>query len=209
MKSSKFITFEGGDGAGKSTQIKILADHLRAREIDCVTTREPGGTPNAEMIRKLLVTGESERWDPQSEALLHFAARRAHLKNIIWPALERGDWVISDRFADSTMAYQGLGMGLGREAIKALYKFSVGDFAPDLTFVLDIPVDLALARARQRASEEIRYENMNTQFHEEVRASFLKIAEQEPSRCVVVKAENTISAVHREIIDVIGKRFHV
>ena len=123
MKSSKFITFEGGDGTGKSTQIALLADHLRGRGIDCVITREPGGTPNAEMIRKLLVTGESERWDPKSEALLHFAARRSHLKDAVWPALERGDWVISDRFADSTMAYQGLGMRLGREAINALYKF--------------------------------------------------------------------------------------
>ena len=209
MKSSKFITFEGGDGTGKSTQIALLADHLRGRGIDCVITREPGGTPNAEMIRKLLVTGESERWDPKSEALLHFAARRSHLKEAVWPALERGDWVISDRFADSTMAYQGLGMRLGREAINALYKFSVGDFAPDLTFVLDMPVELALARARKRSSEEIRYENMNADFHDKVRASFLEIAEQESSRCVILKAHNTIPTVNRMILDVIAKRFHV
>ena len=209
MRSNKFITFEGGEGSGKSTQILLLADYLRKQGIDCLTTREPGGTPNAEMIRKILVTGESKRWDAESEALLHFAARRAHLKNTVWPTLQRGSWVISDRFADSTMAYQGVAMGLGQGSIESLYQFAVGDFIPDLTFILDVPVTLGLARARQRDDRENRYENMDTQFHERVRTAFLEIAKREPLRCVVVDAQNTMNDTSRAIIHTIKQRFDV
>ena len=209
MRSNKFITFEGGEGSGKSTQIHLLADYLRKQGIDCLTTREPGGTPNAEMIRKILVTGESKRWDAESEALLHFAARRAHLKNTVWPTLQRGSWVISDRFADSTMAYQGVAMGLGQGSIESLYQLAVGDFIPDLTFILDLPVALGLARARQRGDRENRYENMDTQFHERVRTAFLEIAIREPLRCVVVDAQNTRDDTSRAIIHTIKKRFDV
>ena len=209
MRSNKFITFEGGEGSGKSTQILLLADYLRKQGIDCLTTREPGGTPNAEMIRKILVTGESKRWDAESEALLHFAARRAHLKNTVWPTLQRGSWVISDRFADSTMAYQGVAMGLGQGSIESLYQFAVGDFIPDLTFILDLPVALGLARARQRDDRENRYENMDTQFHERVRTAFLGIAKREPLRCVVVDAQNTMDDTSRAIIHTIKQRFDV
>ena len=209
MRSNKFITFEGGEGSGKSTQILLLADYLRKQGIDCLTTREPGGTPNAEMIRKILVTGESKRWDAESEALLHFAARRAHLKNTVWPTLQRGSWVISDRFADSTMAYQGVAMGLGQGSIESLYQFAVGDFIPDLTFILDLPVALGLARARQRGDHENRYENMDTQFHERVRTAFLEIAKREPLRCVVVDAQNTMNDTSWEIIHTIKQQFDV
>ena len=209
MRSNKFITFEGGEGSGKSTQILLLADYLRKQGIDCLTTREPGGTPNAEMIRKILVTGESKRWDAESEALLHFAARRAHLKNTVWPTLQRGSWVISDRFADSTMAYQGVAMGLGQGPIESLYQLAVGDFMPDLTFILDLPVALGLARARQRGDHENRYENMDTQFHERVRTAFLEIAKREPLRCVVVDAQKTMNDTSRAIIHTIKQRFDV
>ena len=209
MRSNKFITFEGGEGSGKSTQIVLLSDYLRKQGIDCITTREPGGTPNAELIRKILVTGESKRWDAESEALLHFAARHAHLKNTVWPKLRRGTWVISDRFADSTMAYQGVAMGLGQGPIESLYQFAVGDFIPDLTFILDVPVALGLARARRRGNHENRYENMDTQFHERVRTAFLEIANREPLRCVVVDAQNTIDDTSWAIIETVTQRFDV
>ncbi len=150
MAGAKFITFEGGEGAGKSTQIELLAAALARAGISVRTTREPGGSPGAEEIRRLLVTGPPNRWDAMTEALLHFAARRDHLRGVVLPDLEAGHWVLSDRFADSTMAYQGYGHGLGRGAIEALHALVVGDFAPDLTLILDLPVDLGLERALAR-----------------------------------------------------------
>src|SRR6201996_9132030 len=136
MASGRFITFEGGEGAGKSTQLRRLAETLRERGRDVVTTREPGGSPGAEQIRALLVSGEPDRWDGMTEALLHFAARRDHLRRTVWPALEAGKWVLSDRFADSTLAYQGYGHGLSHHHIRELYRLAVGDFCADLTLIL-------------------------------------------------------------------------
>ena len=209
LRSSKFITFEGGEGSGKSTQIRLLGDYLSERGLDCVTTREPGGTEGADAIRKILVTGQNRKWEPVSEALLHCAARHSHLTTTVWPALQRGTWVISDRFADSTMAYQGIAMGLGEDSINWLYEFTVGNFSPDLTLILDLPVELGLARAQHRGSDENRYEKMNIQFHEQVRKAFLEIAKSNPSRCIVVDAHGTVDEVRQKIISAVTERFDV
>jgi dTMP kinase len=191
----RFITFEGGEGSGKSTQIPRLAARLKDHGVGVIVTREPGGTPGGEAIRRLLVEGEAGRWDPMSEALLNFAARRQHLIETIWPALDRGDWVLSDRFADSTMAYQGYGHRLGREAIDALYRASVGSFHPDLTLIFDLPVELGLKRAGIRGGGEDRYERLGAEFHERVREGLLEIARREPKRCRVIDASRDVDAV--------------
>jgi dTMP kinase len=195
MSGGKFITIEGGEGAGKSTQIKLLADWLRERGIVIMTTREPGGSRGAEAIRKLLVEGSTDKWDGETEALLHFAARRDHLRRTVWPALERGEWVISDRFADSTKAYQGYGHGLPLAKIDRLYEIAVGDFRPDLTVILDLPVELGLSRAARRAGTETRYESMDIEFHRRLRKGFLAIASADPARCAVIDASGSIEAV--------------
>jgi dTMP kinase len=197
--TGRFITLEGGEGAGKSTQIARLADGLRARGREVVTTREPGGAPGAEMIRKLLVEGPAERWDGTTEALLHFAARRDHLRLTVWPALRRGAWVISDRFADSTRAYQGFGHGLDLGALDRLYDVAVGSFHPDLTLILDLPVETGLARANARRGVETRYESLPRDFHERVRQGFLEIARNQPQRCAVIDASLTVDAVAADI----------
>lgn len=202
----RFITLEGGEGAGKSTQIRLLADALRNDGLAVTTTREPGGSPGAERIRTLLVDGATDRWDAVSEALLHFAARRDHLVRTVWPALDRGDWVISDRFADSTMAYQGYGLGLGRALIENLYAQAVGDFRPDLTLILDLPVEQGLARADVRAAGGTRYERMGVDFHRRLREGFLEIARREPDRCVVVDATPSADAVAKVILDIVRER---
>jgi dTMP kinase len=167
--------------------------------LSVVETREPGGSPGAEEIRELLVHGAVARWDPVSEALLHFAARRDHVARVIAPALAAGDWVLSDRFADSTMAYQGYGHRLGREVIEQLYALAVGDLAPELTVILDLPVEDGLARAGSRNSGGTRYENMDRAFHDRLRKGFLAIAEREPKRCVVIDGSESVEAVHRAV----------
>jgi dTMP kinase len=205
----RFITLEGGEGAGKSTQIARLADALRRAGLTVRTTREPGGSPAAEIIRKLLVEGEPGRWRPMTEALLHFAARKEHLETVVLPALAAGDWVVSDRFADSTMAYQGYGHRIGRAPIAALYQAVVGDFAPDLTLILDLPVDAGLARTGGRGHAEDRYERMDRAFHERVRTGFLDIARAEPQRCVVVDATGNLERVTALVFEAVATRLKV
>ena len=199
MAGGKFITFEGGEGAGKSTQIALLAGALERAGITVTTTREPGGSPGAEEIRKLLVTGDADRWDPMTEALLHFAARGDHLRSVIRPRLDAGDWVLSDRFTDSTMAYQGHGHGLGRAAIARLQALVLGDFSPDLTLILDVPVDVGLARAASRNDGEDRYERLGHGFHERLREAYRDIAVQEPERCALIDAADEVEAVHAAV----------
>ena len=203
----RFITFEGGEGAGKSTQLRLLAAALEDRGVPVVTTREPGGSPGAEDIRRLLVEGEVGRWHPVTEALLHFAARHEHLQRTVWPALAGGRWVISDRFADSTMAYQGYGHGLGRPTVEGLYRMAVGDFAPDLTLILDMEVVAGLQRAGRRGGAEDRYERMDRSFHERLRQGFLDIAAREPDRCVVIDAAHPPEQVHADILAALASRF--
>jgi dTMP kinase len=205
----KFITLEGGEGAGKSTQIARLADALRKAGLTVRTTREPGGSPAAETIRKLLVEGEPGRWQPMTEALLHFAARKEHLETVVLPALAAGEWVISDRFADSTMAYQGYGHRLGRAPITALYQVTVGEFRPDLTLILDLPVEAGLARTGGRGHAEDRYERMDRAFHERVRTGFLEIARGEPERCVVVDATGNLERVTALVFEAVATRLKV
>lgn len=202
----RFITLEGGEGAGKSTQIARLKDWLEARGHTVLTTREPGGSAGGEMIRKLLVEGPADRWDGPTEALLHFAARRDHLRAIVWPALKRGTWVASDRFADSTRAYQGYGHGIDLGLLDRLYDIAVGDFRPDLTLILDLPVDAGLARAGRRRGSETRYESLPRDFHDRVRAGFLEIAKREPARCVVIDASRDVERVAHDIAHLVAER---
>jgi len=207
--AGRFITLEGGEGAGKSTQIARLKSWLEGRGRQVVATREPGGSPGAEMVRKLLVEGPAERWDGTTEALLHFAARREHLRSTVWPALKRGDWVVSDRFADSTRAYQGFGHGIDLDMLDELYAIAVGDFRPDLTLILDLPVETGLARAAARRGAETRYESLPREFHERVRAGFLDIAKKEPRRCAVIDATQDIDTIAAAIARTVGERMGV
>ncbi len=197
--SGKFITFEGGEGGGKSTQVKLLADVLKQAGHRVVTTREPGGAPAAEDIRELLVSGSVERWSPMAEVLLNYAAREMHVTKTVRPALERGDWVISDRFSDSTMAYQGYGGGIELDRIAAIHSAVLGSFKPDATFILDLPTEEGLARAGRRMietnSNEDRFERMERDFHHRLREGFLAIAAAEPDRCRVIDAQGDIETV--------------
>ncbi len=202
----RFITLEGGEGAGKSTQIARLKGWLESRGRPVVATREPGGSPGGEAIRKLLVEGSAERWDGTTEALLHFAARRDHLRAIVWPALKKGAWVVSDRFADSTRAYQGYGHGLDLAMLDRLYEAAVGAFRPDLTLMLDLPVETGLARAAERRGGETRYESLPRDFHERVRKGFLEIAKREPKRCAVIDATKDIDTIAAAITGVVTDR---
>lgn len=209
MTRGRFITLEGGEGAGKTTQIRLLADALSACGIDVVLTREPGGSQGAEEIRALLVSGETGRWGPVTEALLHTAARRDHLERTVWPALDVGRWVICDRFFDSTMAYQGYGLGLGRDLIAALQATALGNFRPDLTLILDLPVETGLARANARRGGEDRYERMDLDFHHRLRDGFLDIAGREPDRCAVIDAAHPVETVQARILDIVTRRLGV
>ena len=208
----KFITLEGGEGTGKSTQARRLAAFLEQRGLEVVGTREPGGSKGAEEIRKLLVQGEPGRWTPLTEALLHSAARADHIARLIEPALSEGRWVVSDRFSDSTLAYQGYGHGLGLDIVAELNSMTSGGLRPDLTIILDLPVVDGLKRAGIRAgngiegAREDRYERMDMAFHERLRAGFLDIAENEPERCVVIDAGADIDGVAGAIRDAVTDR---
>ena len=214
----KFISLEGGEGAGKTTQIKMLADTLKAAGFDPVITREPGGAPGAEMIRSLLVEGGIDRWQPMTEALLHFAARLEHVRETIAPALEEGQWVVSDRFSDSTIAYQGYGHDLGQETMARLHELVLGGFQTDLTLILDIPVEAGLARAGKREAGKIeagesagedRYERMDLDFHRRLRDGFLDIARRNSERCLIVDADQAPDQVHTLIREIVQNRFGV
>ncbi len=210
--TGRFITFEGGEGGGKSTQAKMLAETLRRAGHTVVITREPGGAPAAEDIRELLVSGAVERWSPMAEVLLNYAAREMHVMETIRPALARGDWVISDRFADSTMAYQGYGGGVDPARIRAIHGAAIGDFKPDLTLILDLETSEGLARAGKRlveaGSAEDRYERMERDFHDRLRNGFLEIAKADPLRCRVIDAAGDIAQVaddiRKTVSDVLG-----
>ena len=209
MSRGRFISFEGGEGSGKSTHARGLVEGLRGLGIEILATREPGGTPGAEAIRELLVRGDTGRWDSVTEALLHYAARREHLTKTIWPALESGTWVVSDRFADSTLAYQGYGFGLGRTVIENLHEVAADDFWPDLTLILDLPVDQGLARAAGRGSGEDRYERMGPELHERIREGFRKIAAGHPKRCVMIDASGDLDATQEAVRAAVRDRLGV
>lgn len=212
MARGKFITFEGGEGGGKSTQVKRLIAALEGAGVGAIATREPGGAPASEDIRELLVSGAVDRWTPMAEVLLNYAAREIHVAKTILPALEQGIWVISDRFSDSTMAYQGYGGGIDRDRIESIHKAVLNDFMPDLTVILDLPVEEGLARAGKRladaASIEDRFERMGRDFHNRLRDGFLAIAADDPARCRVINAsvseEEVFESVTGAVDEVLG-----
>ncbi len=198
-----FITFEGGEGAGKSTQAKLLAAALAASGDAVLCTREPGGAPNAELLRGLLLSRDRD-WSRTAEIYLHFAARAEHIERTIQPALARGAVVVSDRFADSTMAYQGYGLGAGRALIAALCRLL--PVQPDLTIVLQASPGIAAQRMASRDQALDRYEAMDAGFHARVAAGFAAIAAAEPQRCVVISADGTMADVHRAVLDAVASR---
>jgi dTMP kinase len=197
MKRGRFITLEGGEGAGKTTQSILLTEALMARGHTVLRTREPGGSPGAELLRGILLGGSVD-WSPQAETQLHFAARAEHVAKTIKPALEAGTWVICDRFYDSTLAYQGYGQGADRNFIAAQIRLLGTD--PDLTLILDVPETIAAERMRQRGQDADRYERLDAAFHARVRQGFRDIAAAEPERCTLIDASEDIEAVHAAIM---------
>jgi dTMP kinase len=208
MTRGRLITIEGGEGAGKSTQVPLLVAALENAGITALATREPGGSPGGEAIRSLLLEGGGARWDAVAEMLLLIAARRDHVVRLIEPALAHGKWVVCDRFSHSTLAYQGYGRGLPASDIAMMQQLALGDLATDLTIILDLPVEIGLARAASRAAAD-RFERLDLAFHERVRRGFLEIAAAEPARCVVVDATADAAAVHRKILAAVAERLGV
>jgi dTMP kinase len=204
--AGRLITFEGGEGAGKSTQLARLAAALRGAGCPLVTTREPGGTPGAEAVRELLIGGGPERWTPLSETLLVQAARHDHVTRVIAPALAAGRWVLCDRFSDSTRVYQGIAGELGLALIDRLHHTIFGDLLPDLTLILDVPVVIGLAR-RQAARSGNRFEHKPESYHERVREGFLALARAEPDRCIVIDAMQAENAVANAVRAAVSRRF--
>jgi dTMP kinase len=200
MNKPLFITFEGGEGSGKTTQIKLLQQYLLSKNIDCITTREPGGCENAESIRNLLLSGAGDKWNAISETLLFQAARIEHIEKVIKPALLSKKIVLCDRFLDSTIVYQGIGKGLGGEYIKQLYQMTVGNFTPDLTFILDIEPEIGLKRSLARNNNETRFENMDISFHHKVRNGFLQIAQSNQAKYKIIDANQDIITIYNLIL---------
>lgn len=209
-KPGLFISFEGGEGSGKSTQIRRLEKWFRDQGKDVVVTREPGGSPGAEEIRNLLLTGDPGRWDAVTEALLMFASRRDHVERTIRPALDDGKVVLCDRFADSSVAYQGYGHGLGADYIRNLWNLAIGDFKPDLTLIFDLPIELGLERAGARfanvSAAEDRFERMGLEFHQRLRDGFREIASNETERCSVIDASGDVEGVSERVIAAVQNR---
>ena len=206
MSRGRFITFEGGEGAGKSTQVRLLASALTRSGLNVLQTREPGGSPSAEQIRALLVTGAADRWSPMAETLLFYAARVEHWRQVIEPALARGAHVLCDRFADSTMAYQAYAGGLDRKLIDDLHRLTMGDAVPDLTLVFDLPVDEGLRRAAARRGDETRFESKGHDFHERLRQGFIDIAKRDPKRCALIDAAEPVERVHAAVLNKLKTR---
>lgn len=196
----RFISFEGIDGCGKSTQARLLADHLRRTGADVVLTREPGGSPGAEEIRRLVVEGPPERWSAETEALLFTAARRDHWERTIYPGLSRGATVITDRFVDSTRVYQGSTRGDLAGLVDQLHALMIG-ILPDLTLVIDLKADIALSRARNRKGAEARFEEFGLAFQQKLRSGFLDLARTSPTRVRIIDGDGEAETVSRRILD--------
>jgi dTMP kinase len=200
----RFITLEGGEGAGKSTQLRRLAGALRARGLQVVETREPGGSPGAEAIRALLLQGDEDRWTPEAEALLFAAARADHVAKTILPALARGAWVLSDRFVDSSIAYQGGAGGLGRQVIRTLHDFGSHGFLPDRTILLELPAEAAAARASARDNGAAdRIGGREEAYHAKVADTFAELAAEDPARFRIVNASGPIDEVAAQVLAMI------
>ena len=199
----KFISLEGGEGVGKSTQVKALAEALRARSLDVVVTREPGGSEGAEKIRELLLSGSDDRWSAEAEALLFAAARADHVAKTIRPSLERGQWVLADRFIDSSLAYQGGAGGLGIEAVRAINAFGIGDDFPERTLILTLDAGSERARARDGGTGD-RIGGRPDDYHRKVEAAFHIIAAEEPERVKLIDASGTPAEVTERLIEALG-----
>jgi dTMP kinase len=206
VSRGRFITIEGGEGAGKTTQVGLLVAALERARIPARATREPGGSPGGEAIRQLLLEGDGDRWDAVGEALLLVAARSDHVARLIAPSLAQGIWVVSDRFADSTLAYQGYGRGLGLEDLATLHRIALGDFAADLTVILDLPAEIGLARAAARASVDDRFERLDRAFHERLRQGFRQIAAHDSVRCVLIDGSSGPQTVHQAELAAVKQR---
>ena len=206
MTRGRFITFEGGEGAGKSTQLKRLVERLRDAGLEVTATREPGGSPGAEAIRELVLNGPADRWSALTETLLMYAARRDHVERVIAPALARGAWVVCDRFADSTRAYQGAAGGVDPALIAALETHILETTRPDLTLIFDMPVSVGLERAHARAGADMRFESKGQAFHERLREGFLAIARDEPARCAVIDAAGSPDEVAARVWAAVQER---
>ena len=213
--NGKFITLEGGDGCGKSTQIKLLAQYLQTKNIEVVLTKEPGSTEEGKILRQLLVTGDKDKFDAISECLLYYADRRCNLTKVVWPAIKEGKWVISDRYADSTEAYQyyGYDKRVDFQTLQSLYKIVAGNFKPDLTIILDMDPEVGMrrsfAKAENMAVKELRFESRQMDFHRNLRHGFLEIAKREPERCVVVDADTDIETLHKQIVKIVEDRLGI
>lgn len=201
------IVIDGVDGSGKGVQSRRLLASMLNAGLDAILTREPGGSPAAEDIRELLVTGAPEKWDDMTELLLMYAARRAHLRDTVWPALTAGRWVISDRHADSSRAFQGLAGDLGLEQVEAIHRIAVGDFAPALVIILDLAETTALERARLRGGGEDRFERKGSAYQGRVRSAFLQIAATDEDRYRVVDADRDMDRVSADIVDIVNRHF--
>ncbi len=203
MLNKKFITFEGGEGSGKSTQIKILKKRLSKNKKKIILTREPGGTKEAERIRELLVRGKSTKWSGTTEVLLMSTARKDHVDKVILPNLKKGNWVLCDRFIDSTLAYQGYGRNVGEVLIKQLNKSLINNLKPNLTFLFDIDPKIGLRRSKKRINNELRYENMPLTYHRKIRNAYIDIAKKNKKRIKIIDGsldKNTISEIIWSII---------
>ena len=207
MAKGKFITIEGGEGTGKTTQIKLLEIFLKKKKIKFITTREPGGSKGAEKIRKLILKSNQNDWSPMTEALLHISARSDHLEKKIKPNLKKGIWVICDRFRDSTMAYQGYGNGLKLDVLEMLQESIFDKLNADLTIILDTLPNISLSRARKRKNGNQKYENMGINFHKKVRKGFIEIAKKNKKRCKLLSANDDRREINKKIIKIIEKQF--
>jgi dTMP kinase len=197
----KFISFEGGEGSGKSTQIKLLAERLAGAKLRAIVTREPGGSPGAEIIRHLVLSGMGKLLGPDAETLLFAAARDDHVRTVIQPALSQGTWVLCDRFSDSTRAYQGRLGNVAPGVLNAMQRVTIGDLKPDLTIILDVPVEVGLKRAaaRRGTGEPDRFESEDIKFHQDLRDAYRQIAEEDPDRCVLIDASASPDAVAAQV----------
>lgn len=206
-KAGKFITLEGGEGAGKTTQGERLVSALNAAGIETVLTREPGGTFGAEAIRDLVLSGTKDKWSGMTELLLMYAARIDHVEKLIRPALARGAWVISDRFADSSMAYQGYARGLGAENVSAVHKAVMGGFEPDLTILFDIDPILTMKRVETRGEDLSRFDSETIEFHKTIQTAFIEIAKENEDRFFTLDAAEPRDAVHQHILFAVSSKF--
>jgi dTMP kinase len=206
MARSLFITFEGGEGAGKTTQIKRLAAALGE---NCITTREPGGTPEAEALRNAFFQNNGQDWPPEALVLLMFSARILHTENLIRPKLESGFHVLSDRYTDSTRAYQGYAGNLSLDKIEQIKQLSIGDFEPDITFIMDIDPKVGIGRTSARGGTEITFEEKDIGFHQKLREGFLTIAKQNPDRCIIIDATQDQDVIAEQILRAVKERSNV